>query len=521
MIFNGKKYKPFVSAFNNNKFSSFIVEKKGASPIPHRKNKLTSIDEVIEILNDGDTISYPHYYRTGDLGLEFIIEKLKQHKKRGIILYANAVFDNTDPWLFEAFQDGTLGGIYGNVFRKFGEHIISGELLPWKGVGFSHGNRVRKLQTGEVHIKIAFGPVPIADIYGNANGMMGKKEHWCGPLGLFDADTQFADYTCLLAGTVSTSLIMPTSISMETVDFVVKVDDPGLSIGIGSGTLDLERIRSKKFNVIIANNVLNVMKSAQVIQENFNFQVGSGAGLIVLDEIRKMLKEKSIQANFAIGGVTSMHVEMLDEGTLKYLMHGQLFEPSEKVVQSLLNNPFHQEITAGYYASVANKEAAVNMLDVAVLSALEIDLDFNVNTVCANGRIIGGIGGGQDVAAGADLTIMFLPLATGKNQKGFPKVVDKVYTKTTPGEVIDVVVTEDFVAINPKSKSSKKEILKENAKKNGLNIVSIEELHNLSIKKAKEFGKLPIKTETTDEVVHIIEWRDGTLLDTIKKPVVK
>ncbi len=521
MIFNGKKYEPFVSAFNTQKYSSFIVGKKGASPIPHRKNKVTSIDEVIELLNDGDTISYPHYYRTGDLGLKFIVDKLKEHKKRGIILYANAIFDNTDPWLFDAFKEGTIGGIYGNVYRKFGAHIIAGELLPWKGVGFSHGNRVRKLQTGEVHIKVAFGPVPIADIHGNANGMMGKKEHWCGPVGLFDADTQFADYTCLLAGTISESLIMPASISMETVDFVVKMENPGLSEGIGSGTLDLERIRSKEFNVVIANNVLNVMKSARVIKENFNFQVGSGAGLIVLDEIRKQLKEQSIQANFAIGGVTSMHVEMLDEGTLKYLMHGQLFEPSEKVVQSLLNNPYHQEITAGYYASVANKESAVNMLDVAVLSALEIDLDFNVNTVCANGRIIGGIGGGQDVAAGADLTIMFLPLATGKNGKGFPKVVDKVYTRTTPGEVIDAVVTEEYVAVNKNSKSTKKDAILENAKKNGLKLVSIEELHELSMKKAKEFGKLPTKTETTDEVVHIIEWRDGTLLDTIKKPVEK
>ena len=143
-----------------------------------------------------------------------------------------------------------------------------------------------------------------------------------------------------------------------------------------------------------------------------------------------------------------------------------------------------------------------------------------INTVCANGRIIGGIGGGQDVAAGADLTIIFLPLATGKKGKGFPKVVEKVYTKTTPGEVIDVVVTEEFSVINPKSKSKYVESLKNRASEFGVTLLSMEELVQKSKEKAESFGVVPKLTETTDEVVHVIEWRDGTLLDTIKKPIV-
>ncbi len=519
MKFNGKIYSEYGSAFNDSDFSSSIVGRRGANPIPRRKSKVVSIDAVVDLLEEGDAISYPHYYRTGDRGLEFVIAKLRERGKRGIVLYGNALFDNTDPWLFEAVRDGVIGGVYGNVYRSFGKHVVAGDLLPWVGVGFSHGNRVRKLQTGEVHVKVAFGPVPIADIHGNANGVMGNPAEFCGPVGLFAADAEFADYTCLLAGTVSDKLLVPPAISMEQVDFVVPFDTPGLTSGIGSGTLDLERIRSKAFNVTIAENVTRVMKAAGVVKEGVNFQVGSGAGLIVLDNIRTMLKEKGIRAGFAIGGVTSMHVDMLEEETLSSLLHGQLFEPSEKVVRSLLHDPRHQEISAGYYASVAGKEAAVNMLDVAVLSALEVDLGFNVNTVCANGRIIGGIGGGQDVAAGADLTIMFLPLATGKNGKGFPKVVDKVFTRTTPGEVIDVVVTEEYVTVNPASRSGYRDAILGNAKSEGLKIVTIEELHNLSVKSALEFGFLPEKCETTDEVVHLIEWRDGTLLDTIRRPV--
>ncbi len=390
-------------------------------------------------------------------------------------------------------------------------------LLPWVTVGFSHGNRVRKLQTGEVNIKVAFGPVPIADHWGNANGVMGREDQFCGPVSLFQADAEYAEFVCLLAGTVSDTLIMPPSISMGSVDFVVPVDTPGLTAGIGSGTIDMEKVRSHAFSAQVADNVTRVVKAADVVKDDFAFQVGSGAGLIILDNIRQMLKEQNIRANYSIGGVTSMHVDMLQEGTLRQLMHGQLFEPSPKVLDSFLTDYNHHEITVAYYASVANKECATNMLDLAVLSTLEVDLDFNLNTVCAGGRIIGGIGGGQDVAAGADLTIIFMPLATGKNGKGFPKVVDKVFTRTTPGEVIDVVVTEEFAAVNPNSKSTYKDAILERGKDFGVNLVTMEELHAKSVAKAESYGSIPPTPEPTDEVVHVIEWRDGTLLDVIRK----
>ncbi len=517
MNFNGKEYEPFSKAFNDKSYEGRLVGCPHVNSIPLRRNKVTSLDQVMDVISDGDTISYPHYYRTGDRGLQLVVEKLREKGKRNIKIYGNAFFDHVDPWLIEAVRDGVIGGVYGNVYRKFGSYVTAGELLPWVGVGVSHGNRVRKLQTGEVEVRVAFGPVPIADRWGNANGLMGKPEHLCGPVGLFEADTQYAEYVCLLAGTVSDRVVMPTPISMERVDFVIQVDDPGLNSGIGSGTLDMNKARSNPFNARVSDNIMRVIKAAGVVKDGFSFQVGSGAGLLVLEEIRAMLKEAQVRANFSIGGVTSLHVDMLEEGTLYQLMHGQLFEPSGRMFDSMLNHPRHHEITTPYYASVANKEAAVNLLDLAVLSTLEVDLEFNLNTVCAGGRIIGGIGGGQDVAAGADLTIIFMPLATGKDGKGFPKVVDRVYTRTTPGEVIDVVVTEEYAAVNPASKSSYKDAVIERAEDFGVTLLSIEDLHKKSVEKAESFGTICSPKPTTDEVVHVIEWRDGTLLDTIKK----
>lgn len=515
----GKTYRQFHSAFPSAEYVGRLVGRPHTRHIPRRHSKICSLAEVMEVIRDGDTISYPHYYRDGDRGLKLVVDALRGSGKKGIKIFGNAFFDNVDPWLAEAIRDGVIGGVYGNVYRAFGRHVTAGEFLPWVSVGVSHGNRVRKLQTGEVSIRVAFGPVPIADQFGNANGLAGRPEHRCGPVGLFDADVQCAEYVCLLTGTVSDTVVMPTPISMEAVDFVVAVDNPGLAEGIGSGTLNLDHARSNPFNAQVADNVTRVIRASGVVRDDFSFQVGSGAGLLILENIRRMLKESKIRANFSIGGVTSLHVDMLDEGTLYQLMHGQLFEPSDRVIDSLLNHPRHHEITTAFYASIANKEAAVNLLDLAVLSTLEVDLEYNLNTVCAGGRIIGGIGGGQDVAAGAALTIIFVQLATGKDGKGFPKVVERVFTRTTPGEVVDVVVTEEYVSVNPRSKSPYKDAILERGSDFGLNLVTIEELRRRAQLKAESFGTTPPPLKTTDDVVHVIEWRDGSLLDVIRKTV--
>lgn len=516
---NGVRKRPFVQAFDPDYHDPW-VGRPGRSRARTGESKVTDLDSVIGLIEDGDTISYPHYYRLGDINLKAVVDKLREHGRKDIVIHGNAFFDNCVPWLPEAIRDGVIRGIDGSCYRGMGKHLMAGDFLPWTVTGYGHGNRVRKFHTGEVKVKVAFGPVPIADQWGNANGVMGDPAHWVGPLGLFLADSLWAEHVCLLAGEVRGSYLFPRSISMCDVDFVVKVDTPGLAEGVGSGTLDLGKIRSNPFNARMAEQVLGVMKASGVIFDGFNFQVGSGTGLIVLDEIKKILEHEKIRAGFAIGGCTSLHVEMLQQGLIENLLHGQCFQPSENVITSMIHDHNHYEISTGEYDDVSNKENAVNMLDVSVLSTLEMDRNFNVNSICANGRILGGIGGAQGVAAGSHLTIMFLPLATGKKEKGmgFPRIVDDVYTVSIPGECIDVAVTEEHIVINPASKSPWVEPLRENAAAAGLQLVEIDELRELSVKKAAEFGKTPPRTETTDVPVEVVEWRDGSILDTIFKP---
>ena len=59
--------------------------------------------------------------------------------------------------------------------------------------------------------------------------------------------------------------------------------------------------------------------------------------------------------------------------------------------------------------------------------------------------ITGAQGGHPDAAAGAKCTIVISPLLQGR----IPTICTNVTTVTTPGESVDVVVTDYGVAINP------------------------------------------------------------------------
>ncbi len=90
-----------------------------------------------------------------------------------------------------------------------------------------------------------------------------------------------------------------------------------------------------------------------------------------------------------------------------------------------------------------------------VLSALEVDRHFNVNVITgADGVIRGASGGHSDTAAGAKLTIVVVPLVRGR----IPCVVDRVLNVVTPGETVDVLVTERGIAVNPRRKDIEEQL---------------------------------------------------------------
>lgn len=117
------------------------------------------------------------------------------------------------------------------------------------------------------------------------------------------------------------------------------------------------------------------------------------------------------------------------------------------------------------------------------------------------------LGGGPDVAGGAQVSIVTIPVIRGRT----PSIVKKVFTTCTPGETVAVVVTEAGIALNHKHKNYQE--LKEDLEAAGLKLVTIEELQQL----AESMTGVPKPIETGDKVVCMVEYRDGSVVDVIRQ----
>jgi citrate lyase subunit alpha/citrate CoA-transferase len=87
--------------------------------------------------------------------------------------------------------------------------------------------------------------------------------------------------------------------------------------------------------------------------------------------------------------------------------------------------------------------------------------------------------------------------------------VDRVACVTTPGETIDVVVTDEGVAVNPRRPDLRDHLLSE-----GVSLVSIEELREKTKRRTDDASKDNV--EGTGRVVAVAEYRDGTVIDVIE-----
>jgi citrate lyase subunit alpha/citrate CoA-transferase len=116
-------------------------------------------------------------------------------------------------------------------------------------------------------------------------------------------------------------------------------------------------------------------------------------------------------------------------------MHGQCFQPTDVVFDSLLNDPGHQEVSTSIYANLACKGTLTPLLDFALLSCAEIDTAFNVNTVTGYDRPPrGGIGGGPNVGR-SKLTIIFTTLQVSKRRGLCLTPIREASTRIMPGEL--------------------------------------------------------------------------------------
>lgn len=314
-------------------------------------------------------------------------------------------------------------------------------------------------------------------------------------------DAQYADHVVVITDCLVPYPNCPASISQVDVDYVCQVDEIGDPSKIVSNVV---RMTNDARELKMARYCTQLIAESPYFKDGFSFQTGGGgASLAVNTMLRPILEEKNIKLGFAIGGITKAMCELLDAGLVRKVVDAQAFDFG--AIESLKTNPNHFEISTSEYANPMNKGAYVNKLDFVILGALEVDVDFNVNVVTGSDGIVRGAPGGHpDTAAGSKCSIVVAPLVRGR----IPTICDKVVTVVTPGEAIDIVVTDYGIAINPNRKD-----LLEAYKNSKLPICTIEELRD----KAYARTGVPDDIQFKERVVGIIENRDGTILDVVRE----
>ena len=448
--------------------------------------------------HDGMTVSFHHHFRDGDLVVCMVMKEIQKMGLKNITISASSLGKAHDD-LVPMIEDGTITNIESSGVRgKIGEAISHGKL---KGLATmrSHGGRVRALVTGETHVDIAFIGAPTCDEYGNCRGIGGKTN--CGVLSYSYVDSNQADYVVAITDCLVPFPNYPAHISMTRVDYVCVVDQIGIPEKIATCAAKPTTDQRK---LMMAEYCTQVVANTPYFKDGFSYQTGvGGASIASTISLTKIMKERNIKMGFGVGGLTKPMCDLLDDGMVRILLDTQDFDLD---AVNNVKNPNHHRISAGAYANPMNKGAFVNKLDYVILAALEVDTHFNCNVVVgSDGVITGAQGGHPDTAQGAKCTIVIAPLLQGR----IPAICTDVTTVTTPGESVDIVVTDYGVAVNP----ARPDLLEALKAADCVPLKTIEELRDIAYSIVGE----PEKVQFGDRVVGIIEARDGTIMDVVRE----
>src|SRR3954454_20069389 len=193
---------------------------------PGMAKVLPNIRAAIEAcgLRDGATVSFHHHLRNGDDVLRAVMAEIAALGLRGIKVAASSLFPVHAP-LVEHIRNGVVTGIMtAYMVGPVAEAVAKGWLAT-PAVMQTHGGRARAIESGDVHIDVAFIAAPTADTYGNLNGVEGKSA--CGTLGYPMVDAKHADHVVAITDNLVPYPACPIDITQEDVDFVVSVESIG------------------------------------------------------------------------------------------------------------------------------------------------------------------------------------------------------------------------------------------------------------------------------------------------------
>jgi citrate lyase subunit alpha/citrate CoA-transferase len=485
------KYRPTGKKFAPNIASCADYPDDGNKLVPNLKEALLKAG-----LKDGMTISTHHHFRNGDLIANQIFDVAHELGVKDLVWFPSASFP-CHRHLIPYLEDGTIHRIEGSMNGDLGRFASEGKMT---GVGVlrSHGGRYQAVQDGDVQIDIAVIAAPTADAFGNATGDRGDAA--CGLLGFALADSQYAHKVIVVTDNLVPFPCIPWQIHGNLVDYTVEVDKIGIPEKIISGTTQITKSPDRLF---IAELTAQFCDAAGLVKDGFSYQAGAGGTSLSIGLFfEKLMRERQIKARFVRAGSNQYPVRMLEDGIVDYILDGQTFDLEG--VRSMRENSNHVNTSPFTSYNYHGKGNFASMVDIVILGATEVDVEFNANVVThSDGYLLHGIGGWQNCLFGK---CVILPIPLFRDR--VPVVVDEVTTLCGPGELIDVIVTERGIAINPRRTD-----LIEKVKDKGLPIKTIEELKE----EAERICGKPNKPQFTDKIIAAIKWVDGTVIDVVKQ----
>lgn len=460
-------------------------------------SKVASLTEALKKcgLKNGQTLSFHHQLRNGDFIVNMTLDAVRELDVKDIRLAQTALFNVHEP-VIEHIKEGTVTRIEGSINGVVGDYVSKN---PMKApvILRSHGGRWAAVKTGELHPNIAVIAASAADERGNCTGRIGRSAF--GPISYSEVDAWHADHVIIVTDNIVDYPCKTQEIQERYVDYVVVVDKIGDQDKIVSGTL---KITEDPMKLKIALDSVALMEAAGMIKNGMIFQSGAGGiSLAALKFLGEKLEEKNIIASCATGGLTKYILDIYKAGRVKNIYYSQVFDVDS--VKFIAKDP-GLPADIGHYADPTSKGRTIDGLGTVVLGATEVDTSFNVNVnTHSDGRMLHGIGGHQDTAAAAELTIISAPVFRKTN----PVIRERVTTISTPGDVVDAIVTNEGIAINPKRKDLIDKV------KGEIDIVPIDELREM----AYDATGGPAEVNLGEEIIGLTKYFDGTVLDNIRR----
>ncbi len=449
-------------------------------------------------IRNGMRISSHHHFRNGDQVAVPLFQAAAELGIKDLIWFPSACFPCHAP-LIDLLENGTIHHVEGSMNGPIGNYCSTGKMRGM-GVLRSHGGRWQAVQDGDVHIDIAVLAAPKCDPFGNANALEGPSA--CGLLGFGLVDSIYADHVIAVTDNLVDFPCIPWQIQGNNIDQVVVLDSVGDPNKIISGTTQLTKSPDR---LMIAELAAKFVRAAGIMRPGFSFQAGAGGtSLAFAIYLKQMMLDANVKARFIRGGSTKYLVEMLEEGLTDYILDGQTFDLEG--VRSMREYANHQDTSPFTSYNWHGKGCFATFLDAVVLGATEVDVNFNANVVThSDGKLLHGIGGWQNCLSGR---CVILPIPAVRDR--IPVIVDEVTTLVGPGELVDVIVCERGIAINPRRTDLIDAVQRSGEK---LPLRSIEEI---KAEVDAMCGGAPAKPKLGDKIVAAIKWVDGTVIDCVR-----